>query len=93
MQAYYANPGELEIIRYRSTSMDLNSYKVNVVCRAKERNSFCSMFTFFSQNPHCLAKMNASSDIQQIVLIDVNEVENRSGKEVVPVLMELNDHP
>ena len=92
VQAYYANPVELERRSFHGLDInDINLYKINIVCRSENDRSFYTMFNFFKAKPHCNAKMHLQAKIHQIVLTSVNDPEIISGKEVVPVLAELSN--
>lgn len=84
VQAYYANPRDLELAMHGKPST-LDTYKVNIVCRARTESQFCSMITFFgaANRRHCQAKMTVSASIGQIVLTDVNECDQHSGRSLI----------
>ena len=84
VQAYYANPRELEMATHGNPS-SLDTYKVNIVCRASTESQFCSMISFFgaANRRHCQAKMMVSASIGQIVLTDVNECDQHSGRSLI----------
>jgi hypothetical protein len=89
VQAYYANPRELEMATH-GTPTSLDTYKVNIVCRASTESQFCSMINFFgaANRKHCRTKMILSESIGQIVLTDVNEVDQHSR--LCPITEELS---
>ena len=88
IQAYYANPGRMEVARY-GNGADIDAYKVNVVCKAESRRRYSDILMFFQQKPKCVAKMKIKHEIFQVVLEDVNEAGVNPAKDIPPVLAEL----
>ena len=88
IQAYYANPGRMEVARY-GNGADIDAYKVNVVCKAESRRKYSDILMFFQQKPKCVAKMKIKHEIFQVVLEDVNEAGVNPAKDIPPVLAEL----